>query len=230
MTVRPRPRRPPRKPRPALGAGLSSDPVLRVGRVLHGTSAEGPGRRTAIWVQGCSIRCRGCINPQLFDARGGEAMQPEDIAAAAADHGDEGLTLLGGEPFDQAAACARLCEAARERGLGVICFTGYTLESLRERGDAGRMLGSIDLLVDGPYLADQPETERALVGSSNQRFVHLTDRYADYDPARAKNRVELRITPQGHVEVAGFLERDPLAGLTDSLEARRAKRDRKTSA
>lgn len=194
--------------------------------MLHGTSAEGPGLRTAVWVQGCSIRCEGCINPHLFSMRGGKSVDPAVIISEALEAGVEGLTLLGGEPFDQAAACASLARRAKEAGLGIICFTGYARDSLEHVPHAELLLAEVDLLVDGPYMADHPEEERALVGSTNQRFIRLTPRYADYDPARTRNRVELRVNSDGTMEVAGFLTRGGLDALSVSLESRRVHRRR----
>jgi anaerobic ribonucleoside-triphosphate reductase activating protein len=198
---------------------------LRLARVLLGTTAEGPGLRAAVWVQGCSIRCRGCINPHLFDSRGGEVHEPIGLVGRAVAHGCEGLTLLGGEPFDQAAACAELAEAGRKAGLGVITFTGYELEVLRDRdANCRRLIGATDLLVDGPYRRHEAETERSLVGSSNQRFLHLTDRYADFDPIRHANRVDIRISATGEAEVAGFLGEPDVKQLMQLLDARRGAR------
>lgn len=195
--------------------------------MLHGVSAEGPGLRTAVWTQGCSIRCKGCINPHLFNPRGGKFVDPTEIVSQALEHGVEGLTLLGGEPFDQATACASLARLARNAGLGVICFTGYTRESLELQAEAACLIAEVDLLIDGPYLADIPDPERALVGSTNQRFIHLTSRYASYDPKDSPNRVELRIGANGLIETAGFLTSNSLATLSATLESRRTlqKRD-----
>lgn len=185
--------------------------ALRVARVLHATRAEGPHLRSAIWVQGCSIRCKGCINPHLFTERGGTLREVGDIIAEAQQHEVEGITLIGGEPFDQAAAGADLAEAAQAAGLGVLTFTGYTMESLQNRDpDAARPIDATDLLVDGPYREDEPETERALIGSANQRFIHLSARYEDYDPVWAPNRVDVRIHPDGTVELGGFLDSENL--------------------
>lgn len=196
--------------------------VVRIGRVLHGTTAEGPGLRSAIWTQGCSIRCAGCINPHLFSSRGGQDVSAKALIDAALASGVEGLTLLGGEPFDQSDGLAVVAEMAHAAGLGVICFTGYQHEGLA-RGPKGhtRFLAAIDLLVDGPYLESEPEGVRALVGSSNQRFIHLTERYRDYDPSRASNRVDVRIRPDGSVEVAGFLKSEGLAQFSAPLGTRR---------
>lgn len=199
--------------------------VIRIGRVLHGTTAEGPGLRTAIWTQGCSIRCAGCINPQLFSSRGGRDVLAEELVNAALAPGVEGITLLGGEPFDQSDGLAVVAEMAQAAGLGVICFTGYQHEGLAQ-GPEGhrRLLAAIDLLVDGPYLESEPEGVRALVGSSNQRFIPLSERYRDYDPSRTSNRVDVRIGPDGSIEMAGFLDSAALGELSAPLGVRRRRK------
>ena len=200
----------------------SSELLLRVARVTHATTAEGPNLRSAIWVQGCSIRCKGCINPHLFSDRGGEPLAPEAIIDDALAADVEGLTLLGGEPLDQPEAIARLAHLAQDAGLGVICFTGFTIETVRETSDGRGLLRHVDLLVDGPYLASTPDMDRALVGSRNQRFIHLSDRYVGYDPARTPDRVDLRILPSGEVSIAGFLTAEHLGELAEGLGARRS--------
>lgn len=194
----------------------------RVSRVLHGTTAEGPGLRTAVWFQGCSIRCRGCINPHLFSPHGGYDVQPEAVVEAALAGQDEGLTLIGGEPFDQPAAGAVLAQVAHREGLGVITFSGYVYEDLASRPEAKDLLAATDLLIDGPFRADDSERERALVGSTNQRFIHLTNRYEAYDPRRNRNRLDLRVGPRGEVEVAGFLDRPGLRALAEGAQMARA--------
>lgn len=179
--------------------------MLAVARVLHGTIAEGPGLRTAVWVQGCSIRCPGCINPHLFEAAPAMTDVAEVLAgASAADV--EGLTLLGGEPFDQADGCAELAERARAAGLGVISFSGYTHAELVQGSEAQRrLLRATDLLVDGRYVAGSKETQRSLVGSTNQSFVHLSERYRWFNPEVHPNRLDVRVATDGSVRLAGFL-------------------------
>lgn len=199
--------------------------LLRVARVLHGTTAEGPGLRTAIWFQGCSIRCRGCINPHLFSAHGGTQLTAASIIGDALASGVEGLTLIGGEPFDQPDAGRALAEAAHAQNLGVIAFSGYEYETLRDRDQPTRaFLAEVDLLVDGPYQDWNTETERALVGSENQRFIHLTDRYQNYRPELARNRIDIRLRPDGTIEVAGFLDSDGLMDLGDATATKRTHR------
>jgi anaerobic ribonucleoside-triphosphate reductase activating protein len=176
--------------------------VLRVATIVDDTEAEGPGRRWALWVQGCSIRCAGCCNPEMFDARGGSEWTVEDLTAriaTAAARGVEGITLLGGEPFEQADALARLAKAAKQLGLTVMVFSGYTLEHLRTREGAGELLAEIDLLVDGPYDRERPEPAppegRRWIGSANQVMHYLTPAYNDSDPRmREANTIEIRLS------------------------------------
>lgn len=188
--------------------------LLRVGARVPVTEVEGPGARYALWVAGCSIRCPGCCNPHLFDAAGGEAIAVsallEEIRAVRPRI--EGLTLLGGEPFEQAAGLAALAEGAHELGLSVMTFTGFTLEALRARADfaVDALLAATDVLVDGPYVAHLPDARRRWVGSANQRFHYLTDRSspdielpAHSEPLRA---VEFRVSPDGRVLVNGWPE------------------------
>ncbi|WP_307613497.1 4Fe-4S single cluster domain-containing protein [Pseudarthrobacter sp. W1I19] len=199
--------------------------MLRIARVLHGTTAEGPGLRTAVWFQGCSIRCMGCINPHLFSPSGGSDVTVSDIVLGAMAGEVEGLTLIGGEPFDQPSAGAKLVTEAQEQGLGVIAFSGYEYEMLRDRDeDTKRFLAGIDLLVDGPYQAWKQETGRALVGSTNQRFIHISDRYRSYQPDMAANRVDIRILPDGSIDVAGFLDTDALKNLLEATGTSRKPR------
>jgi anaerobic ribonucleoside-triphosphate reductase activating protein len=186
--------------------------LLRVGARVPVTQAEGPGARYALWLQGCSIRCPGCCNPHLFEPAAGEWIPAADLLTgmAAVRSEIEGLTLLGGEPMDQAAALPPLLRGVRELGLSVMLFTGFTLEELRARRDAaaGEVLALVDVLVDGRYESSLPDRERLWVGSTNQRFHYLTSRYsaaierpAADEPLRT---VEVRIGPDGRLAANGW--------------------------
>lgn len=189
--------------------------TLRVAAFLKVTEAEGPGRRAALWVQGCSIRCPGCCNPHLFSAEGGQEREVSAVVAEIAEVRSEieGVTFLGGEPFEQAAPLSDLAREVRRLGLSVMTFTGYTLEELRARTDPAvdALLASTDLLVDGRYEAALPERARRWAGSTNQRFHFLTARYApgvERISAEVPERtVEARISPGGHVLLTGWPER-----------------------
>jgi anaerobic ribonucleoside-triphosphate reductase activating protein len=187
---------------------------LSIGALARVTECEGPGRRFALWVQGCRIRCPGCCNPHFFATQGGRRMAVSEIAdeirAVAGEI--EGVTLLGGEPFDQPEALAVLACQARAFGLSIMTFTGYRLEDLRGRGSKGAdaLLAATDLLVDGPYDAKRPETRRRWAGSTNQRFHFLSGRYSPGiewpAPGEPQRRIEMELTRDGSVRLRGWPE------------------------
>ena len=137
-------------------AGCSISEMLYIGAVVDSTIAEGPGQRFAVWAQGCTIRCPGCFNPHLWGPRGGTAVSTADLAAraiAAKDIGVEGVTLLGGEPFEQATAFARFAAEVAVHGLSVMVFSGYERDQLvAPQAPVGsrELLSHTDLLVSGP--------------------------------------------------------------------------------
>lgn len=183
---------------------------LRLAQIVPCTEAEGPGHRFAIWVQGCPLRCPGCCNPEMLPFEGGWETTVDALAEwagrAAAEDGVEGITLLGGEPLAQAAGAAALARQVQALGLSVMIFSGFTLEEIQTSADpdALDLLAHTDLLVDGPYLRDQPEPRRRWIGSSNQRIHALTDRYRVDDPRwSGPNTLELRLV-EGELTVNGF--------------------------
>jgi anaerobic ribonucleoside-triphosphate reductase activating protein len=188
--------------------------VIRVAAVVDVTEAEGPGARFAVWVQGCAIRCPGCCNPHMFDPDAGIRIEPGELLARLDRVRDqvEGVTLLGGEPFEQAVALLPFARGARERGLSVAAFTGHLLEELRAglRAGAPELLAQVDLLVDGPFLADLPEQGRRWSGSTNQRFHFLTARYSprveSVQAGGPERVVELRFGADGTMRRSGWPE------------------------
>ncbi len=187
------------------------------------TEVEGPGRRFALWVQGCILRCPGCCNPHMFDLVAKKLVGSHDVVAqierAKAHHEIEGVTFLGGEPMLQARGLADVANAAHAIGLSLMVFTGYRMEELRGMALPGvsDLLSATDLLVDGPFVAGQPERERNWAGSTNQRFHFLTDRYRpgiERDPAFSHG-FELRIGPNSEISLNGWpvdVEKPGLSG------------------
>lgn len=140
------------------------------------TEAEGPYKRLCIWFQGCNIRCPGCCNPdcQPFEAR--HIMSLEELMAVIKEAKTrfeiEGVTYSGGEPTCQQ-NLSLLTKEIKSLGLGVISFTGRTYEDVPE------IFEGCDVVLDGSFKADLPETKRRLLGSENQRIICLTERYKD---------------------------------------------------
>jgi anaerobic ribonucleoside-triphosphate reductase activating protein len=180
---------------------------LRVAKILVGTEAEGPGVRAALWLQGCSLRCAACCNPEMLGDKGGEMHSVSALGGQLWGASQiEGITILGGEPFEQAAGAAALAKEAQEAGLSVMVFSGYTLDELQKRKDPAidDLLSHCDLLVDGRYRESEPESERRWIGSRNQVMHFLSDRY-NSEEARfhESNTVEIRFKP-GSLTVSGW--------------------------
>lgn len=179
---------------------------LRVAQIIPDTEAEGPGKRFALWVQGCTLHCPGCCNPEMFAPDKGGALAPvEELAAKIlGTPGIEGVSVLGGEPFQQPEPLAELCARVRAGGLSVMIYTGYTLGELKERASAAALLAQADLLVDGRYDQTRPEATRRWIGSSNQVMHFLSPRYTPVDPRfTTSNTVELRFE-KGQLTINGW--------------------------
>ncbi len=185
------------------------DLTMQIAQIVPCTEAEGPGKRFAVWFQGCPLRCPGCCNPEFLPFKGGHTRTLRDLidelTRARDESGVEGITLMGGEPTSHAAASLALAQASRQLGLSVMVFSGYTVEELNARGDAtvAELIATTDILVDGPYIREQPDTERRWIGSRNQRIHFLTPRYSLDEQWRQKNTLEIRVDKDG-ISVNGF--------------------------
>ena len=170
------------------------------------TQALGPGLRAVIWVQGCPLNCLGCISPAWIPFKPALQMTPEEILEKFDLQAISGMTFSGGEPMDQAIELASVAKLARgKKDLNIICFTGYRYERLLKdppNPGVAALMAEIDVLIDGPYVQAKSETI-GLRGSSNQRFIHLSSRLADYDFASHKRTVEITVT-NGQMEFIGI--------------------------
>lgn len=148
---------------------------IKMAGIVKESIVDGPGFRMAVFVQGCPHHCPECHNPQTHDFEAGTWMETEDIVRQALENPLlDGITLSGGEPFSQAEACAEIARAAREGGLNVWCYTGYTYEQLASgKPDQRALLEQVDVLVDGPFLIAQRTLDKRFRGSANQRLIDV---------------------------------------------------------
>ncbi len=195
-------------------------PHLNIAATCPATEAHGPGLRAAVWVQGCVFRCSGCIAPDWIPQKLATLITPEELAAQLLKHPEiTGVTFSGGEPMLQAAGLAELMRLLRrQREMSLICFSGFTLEQLREKPPGigvKELLIEIDLLIDSPYLAERNDNT-GLRGSTNQRFHFLTNRISpnDYDFESGQRKVEIYIN-DGNALLVGI----PPEGVLESFDA-----------
>ncbi|MEU9700497.1 4Fe-4S single cluster domain-containing protein [Streptomyces sp. NPDC047981] len=199
--------------------------TLSVARTLDRCTTLGPGTRAVIWVQGCPLRCRGCVAAETLPFEGGTTHQVSELAAWLGALPDiEGVTLSGGEPFSQAAALASLLDHVRARRpeFTAMAYSGFRHEALRRGGpDRLALLRRLDLLVDGPYVASERHGLRWR-GSANQRVIPLTDRYAHVaSEPDVSAGVEVSMEGDGSLSWAGV---PPTPGFREGLEERLAAR------
>ena len=156
------------------------------GNIKNCDVADGEGVRVTLFVSGCTNRCPGCFQPQTWDFTYGEPFtrETEDyILELLAPGYINGLTLLGGEPFEPENQRALLpfVKRVRERypQKTVWAFTGFTLDKLLEEGShphcevTRELLSLIDVLVDGPFVQEKKNLALRFRGSENQRLIDL---------------------------------------------------------
>lgn len=199
---------------------------IQVSRIHHPVTALGPGTRIGIWLQGCSIRCRGCISQDTWAAAGGSTTTVEQVTATcAALWCDDlsGVTISGGEPFDQPEPLLELLTRLRALwrdvipAVDVLVYSGYTATKLRRRH--GEIIRLCDALITGPFVASRP-TRRLWRGSSNQELITVTglgrSRYRQYEACEPERPPIQAAVDQGHIWYIGV----PRAGDMARIDAR----------
>lgn len=139
---------------------------------------DGEGIRSVIWTQGCIHNCPGCHNPETHSFRSGYLVDVEEIKDQLNNLvGQDGITFSGGDPMEQATACAVLAKYSKSLGLNVWCYTGYTFEELLEKAmvfpNIKDFLENIDVLVDGKFKIEEKSYEVIFRGSTNQRLIDV---------------------------------------------------------
>lgn len=202
--------------------------TLRIGSLRERTQSEGPGIRFAIWLQGCSLRCSGCFNPHFWNPSLGTAISVDTLLLQINDSIQrnpeiEGVTFLGGEPFEQSASLAVLAAEIQALGLSVMTFTGYSIDELKDPSHSdyssrSKLLRYTDLLVDGRYESEKIDKVRPWVGSINQNFHFLSERYcAESLFVNTYDSIEINVSSQGTTRINGWTTSDSLERLLENL-------------
>ena len=157
--------------------------LIAINKAHYPVTVLGPGRRIGLWVQGCSIGCKGCVSQDTWPVDDGRRMPVRDLLAWCRDtarDGLDGITISGGEPFDQPQALAALLHGLhqwREQcgppGFDILCYSGHPLKTLRARH--ADVLALLDALIPEPYVEARP-TREPWRGSANQPLVLLSPR------------------------------------------------------
>ena len=156
---------------------------IRIAGLVPESYVDGDGIRFAIFMQGCRRHCEGCHNPETHALDGGRLLDTEEIISAIKKNPLlDGITLTGGEPLLQIDSANELARAAKNLGLSVWCYTGFTFEELPPA--AAPLMENVDVLIDGAFIESLRDLELQFRGSRNQRII-------DLKKTRAQNKIVL---------------------------------------
>lgn len=195
------------------------------------TTLNGPGRRFAIWVQGCSILCtKTCLSPHLLSAQPKHLVSVQAAIDILVDRASretdtiDGITFLGGEPTDQAEPLSLFARAAQQRNWGVVTYSGHTLEKLQRSRVSGisSLLLHTDILIDGPYQSKNADPLLRWRGSSNQNIWLLSKRYSIEQLADSpvQKGVDITITTDGRLIISGVQSDIMRQSIYDAFQRR----------
>lgn len=149
---------------------------LYTDRLLWPVTALGPGQRIALWVSGCEHHCPRCANPELWKRRPGQKIPVEKLQfflkQMCTEKKVEGLTITGGEPFDQAEALLTLLDGVSNLFPDILIYSGYKEEELKKMPVRRELLSRVDVLIDGPYIDALNKPSIVLRGSENQKICY----------------------------------------------------------
>lgn len=163
----------------------------------------GPGKRLVIWVQGCSIRCNGCINDHMWEFRKDVFMNIDEIISLCIHDEVDGVTLLGGEPLDQAEDLFLLVDKLKKKQLSIVLFTGYLKKQLMRKAQR-RVWNMSDIVIAGPFVLAKRNIHLQFRGSSNQRVYSHPGKYHHYQVKDGISVSVIDIHENGTIDLKGF--------------------------
>ena len=151
---------------------------LATDKIQKDSIVDGEGIRSVIWTQGCPHHCIGCHNPGTHAYDKGIEVEIEAIKKQIDElEGQDGITFSGGDPMEQPESCNQLAKYAKEKGLNIWCYTGYTFEELLKKSKTDKkileFLKNIDILVDGRFVLSEKSFDILFRGSRNQRIIDV---------------------------------------------------------
>ena len=145
--------------------------------VKYNCATNGEGVRTAVFLSGCTLHCKGCFNYEAWDFNSGEELTSnkiEEIVSSLKPNYISGLSILGGEPMQNQESVAKLIHAVKEKfsNKTIWIWTGYHLDDIPKTEFTNYILNNVDVIVDGPFEIDKTDINLKFRGSSNQRILY----------------------------------------------------------
>ncbi len=178
--------------------------LLNIHSVIEASRVNGPGTRLVVFTQGCRQDCAGCFNKELHPFEGDMEISPTALLEEHFSKELEGITISGGEPFEQPEALLTLLKTAKsDYDLTTVVYTGFDYATLSGRAEAKVCMEYIDVLIDGAFMEKKLEGSLLARGSTNQSFIFLSSRYSLKD-FYMPGKVEISIAPDGTITSTGF--------------------------
>ncbi len=193
---------------------------MQLNKIQYPVYNLGDGKRIGMWLQGCTLHCKDCINKLLWSKDGGRSIVIPDlfnwIQCKANDY--DGITITGGEPFQQYQQLIALLHLVKTRtGLSVHCFTGYYLQELYELFPDRLFSKYIDCLIDGRYIQSLNNNESHR-GSTNQTIYRFENGVAEVEQYIPESKKwSLKIDSDNRIYMAGIPGVDLLKEITNDL-------------
>lgn len=138
--------------------------------IIRGTTVDGPGFRTAIYIAGCDHHCPGCHNPSSWDPQEGKLMTIEELLEIVKEE-DFNVTLTGGDPLFHPAETMELAKGVSKLGYKVWLYTGFEYEQILSSPTLAAILPYVEAIVDGPFIESLKDPDLPFRGSSNQKII-----------------------------------------------------------
>ena len=171
------------------------------------THIYGPGSRFTVWVQGCTLGCKGCWNEEMWPKRPRTLIHRVELLQQILRAPNiDGITILGGEPLQQPENTLwLLAEIRKHSSLSIMTYTGYEPHELKQMGHWKPLLEFADIIVAGRYQENKRNTYLRWRGSDNQQIIYpensRLDQYSD-----ESNDLEIIISEHGAITTLGYPE------------------------
>nr|AIF08112.1 anaerobic ribonucleoside-triphosphate reductase activating protein (nrdG) [uncultured marine group II/III euryarchaeote KM3_26_H05] len=186
-----------------------SETFLRIASIEEQSSIYGPGLRFVIWVQGCTLACKGCWNTSFWPKKGGYDRTVESLVKQIIETEQiEGITILGGEPLEQAEAVHELLQLVKEAGLSTFLYSGFENHELN--GIQQACIKASDIVVLGRYIEEKRDVNLRWRGSSNQIIEFPSERYRGIQ-FEERGECEVILEDDGSIRVLGYPDPELIA-------------------
>jgi len=190
---------------------------LNYANITNGSEIYGPGNRYVIWLQGCTLGCKGCWNTEMWPHKEKKLIEREKLLSDILSQGDIcGVTILGGEPLEQSENVLWLLNELKTSKLDCMLYSGYSYQEIISNKVYSQVLELVDIIITGRFVLVLRDISLRWRGSSNQEVHFLTDIYNanNFDEC---NQVEIHINEFGNINILGYPSEELYIDLLDDV-------------